>query len=237
MIDPLSLCYNMWGFDLFHHPTWCPPERHFLRKLFEEANGQEWTTSTGWVDEVNDHCEWHNAQCNKEGKVVKLTLGNNGLSGRNSSAIGSLTSLEIIDLHDSDLKKSIPSKIGNLSNLLSLIISFNKITGTVPPKTSELPKLELLNLHNNRLQSTVPPLWLKGQTIPSFIVYCGSPSDFDSLLNCPDCTIGWIPVLSTYCIFASKKKGASLDFDADRDWVYQFVCPWDTQDCRKTSDN
>eukprot|EP00957_Ditylum_brightwellii_P026505 2005281-Ditylum_brightwellii.AAC.1 len=66
MIAPLSLCYNVRGFDLFHHSTWCPPERNLLRKFFEEANGQEWTTSTGWVDEFNDHCEWHNVQCNEE---------------------------------------------------------------------------------------------------------------------------------------------------------------------------
>eukprot|EP00957_Ditylum_brightwellii_P204495 15339535-Ditylum_brightwellii.AAC.1 len=99
----------------------------------------------------------------------------------------------------------------------------------------------------------------------SFIADCGSPSDFDSPLNCPDCTMccnslqecevitsqtnfgigaavvtGVVAGFLCLVLIASllrRKEGASLDFSADKDWVYQFVCPRDTLDCRKTSDN
>jgi len=124
-IAPLSICSNVPGFDLIHDPTWCPPERNLLSKFYYEAKGQEWTNSTGWVGEFNDHCKWHGISCNEEGRVVNLSLRNGGLSGRISDAIGNLTSLQKIDLPENDLKGSIPSEIGNLVNLTSFVVSFN----------------------------------------------------------------------------------------------------------------
>mmetsp|Transcript_7252 Transcript_7252/g.10922 ORF Transcript_7252/g.10922 Transcript_7252/m.10922 type:complete len:1551 (-) Transcript_7252:120-4772(-) len=315
-IAPLSLCNNVRGFEFFRDPTLCPPERNLLRKFYFEAKGQEWTNSTGWVGEYNSHCEWHGVHCNDEGQVIKLTLGNGGLSGRISGAIGDLRMLQTVDLRDNDLKGSIPSEIGHLLNLTSLILSFNEITGTVPTGIANLSNLELLHLHDNRLQGTVPRLVLKGQTKSSFIADCGSPSDFDSPLDCPDCTMCcnsyqqcdvttatkrfgvWAGVVmglvfgflclvllasllqrkglyqcfslksdaydavgkdSVYCFFLSNSitawvlaivvlvaqvicftvyiDGATLVFDSDKDWVYQYVCPRDNLACRMTSDN
>jgi len=315
-LAPLSICANVHGFDLFHDPIWCPPERNVLRKFYYEAKGQEWTNSTGWVGEFNNHCKWHGVQCNEKGQIVSLKLMNGGLSGRISDEIGNLTSLEIIDLRDNDLKGSIPSEIGHLFNLTSFVVSFNEITGTFPTEIAMLSNLELLHLHDNRLQGFVPRLTLKGQTKSSFIADCGSPSDFDFPLDCPDCTMCcnsqqecdvtsatkrfgmWAAVLmgsvfgflclvvvaswlqkeglyqcfssksdaydavgkdSVYCFFLSNSitawllaivvlgaqvicfsvyiDGASLVFDSDKDWVYQYVCPRDNLDCRITSDN
>eukprot|EP00957_Ditylum_brightwellii_P179147 13648403-Ditylum_brightwellii.AAC.1 len=116
-------------------------------------------------------------------------LGNGGLSGRISDAIGNLTSLQKLDLHDNDLKGSIPTEIGNLLNLSSLMISFNGITGKIPDELADLSQLEILHLHGNRLQGTMPRLTSKGQTKSSFISDCGSPSEFDTPVDCPDCTM------------------------------------------------
>jgi len=188
-IAPLSVCSNMHGLDLLDDPTWCPPERNLLREFYEDAKGQEWTIATGWVDEFSNHCDWYGVECNEEGKIVNLTLGNVGLSGRISSAIVNLTSLEKVDFHDNDLKGSIPSQIGNLLNLSSFIISYNRITGTIPDRLADLSQLQILHLHGNRLQGTVPRLSSKGHTKSSFITDCGSPSVFDVPLDCPSCTM------------------------------------------------
>eukprot|EP00957_Ditylum_brightwellii_P157887 12018168-Ditylum_brightwellii.AAC.1 len=67
-IAPLSLCSNVPGFDLFEDKTWCPPERNFLKEFYTDAKGQEWTNATGWIDEFNNHCEWHGVECNEEDK-------------------------------------------------------------------------------------------------------------------------------------------------------------------------
>uniref|UniRef100_A0A7S4WD27 Uncharacterized protein n=1 Tax=Ditylum brightwellii TaxID=49249 RepID=A0A7S4WD27_9STRA len=65
------------------------------------------------------------------------------------------------------------------------------LTGIAKPGIANLSlsNLELLHLHDNRLQGTVPRLALKGQTKSSFIADCGSPSEFDTPLDCPDCTM------------------------------------------------
>ena len=160
-----------------------------LRKFYEEAKGQEWTKSNGWLGEFNNHCNWYGVVCNTEGQVISLILGNNSLSGRISDAIGNLIGLEILDLHDNNLKKSIPSTIGNLLNLSSLVLSFNDLTGKIPSEISNLSKLELLHVHANRFTGTVPQLKLKGENYSSIIADCGNPSDFDSTLNCPGCTM------------------------------------------------
>eukprot|EP00957_Ditylum_brightwellii_P141933 10813519-Ditylum_brightwellii.AAC.1 len=123
---------NVPGFDLLNNKTWCPPERNCLTDFFSQAKGQEWTKSNGWLDEFENHCAWHGIECNKERQVINLTLGNNGLSGRISDAIGNLTELRKVDLHDNDLKGIIPSAIGNLLKLSSLIISYNDFTGNIP---------------------------------------------------------------------------------------------------------
>jgi len=315
MIAPLSLCSNVPEFDLFNDTTWCPPERNALRTFYNEAKGEEWINATGWVDEFNSHCEWRGVECNNAGKIVTLLLNNSGLSGKISDSIGNLTSLETIDLRDNNLKGSITRRIGNLLNLSSFLVSYNEITGVIPDEVADLSKLKLFHGHGNRLHGTVPPLSMKGQTKSSFIADCGSPSDFDSPLDCPDCTMCcnsyqqcdvttatkrfgvWAGVVmglvfgflclvllasllqrkglyqcfslksdaydtvgkdSVYCFFLSNSitawvltivvivaqvicfsvyiNGATLDFDSDKDWVYQYVCPRDNPACRITSD-
>jgi len=100
-----------------------------------------------------------------------------------------LTSLEVIDLHDNNLKGSIPRQIGNLSNLSSFIVSYNEITGVIPDEFAHLSKLKLFHVHGNRLSGTVPNLSMEGQNKSSFIADCGSPSVFDIPLDCPSCTM------------------------------------------------
>jgi len=188
-IAPLSLCSNVPKFDLSGDSIWCPPERNVLRAFYNDAKGQEWTISTGWVDEFNNHCEWYGVECNEVGKIVELSLNNGGLSGKISDAICNLKSIERLDFRDNNLKGSIPSGIGNLSELTSFIVSYNEITGIIPDGFANLSKLEIVHLHGNRLQGAVPFLSLKGQTKSSFIADCGSPSVFDSPLDCPSCSM------------------------------------------------
>lgn len=81
----------------------CPPERNALRKFYHSAKGGEWTESTSWLDQVTSHCEWYGVTC-EEGNTTRLELRNNGLSGKLSEEIGVLTSLEVLDLSDNDIK-------------------------------------------------------------------------------------------------------------------------------------
>uniref|UniRef100_A0A7S4VT91 non-specific serine/threonine protein kinase n=1 Tax=Ditylum brightwellii TaxID=49249 RepID=A0A7S4VT91_9STRA len=188
-IAPLSLCSSVPGLDIFNDPIWCPPERNALKKIYDEAGGQDWIRDDGWVDEFNNHCTWYGIECNEENNVIKLALENSGLSGRISNSVASLTSLETLHLRDNNLKGSIPYDIGKLLNLSSLQLSHNFLTGSIPPGFLNLSQLEMMHLHGNRLRGTVPILASKGINESSFIADCGSPSDFDTPVDCPNCTM------------------------------------------------
>ena len=106
---PLSLC-SIPGFDLKNKDMMCPPERNALKEFYESTKGQEWTNDENWIDEYGNHCTmpWLGIKC-KDDSVVGLNLTNNGLSGRLTTHISSLPSLEVLDLSDNDIKVSFVS--------------------------------------------------------------------------------------------------------------------------------
>jgi hypothetical protein len=82
------------------------PERSALVEFYFSAKGREWTVSTGWLDPSVDHCDWHGVECNDAsgGKIVKLELPSNGLSGTLTPRIADLRHLEVLDVTDNDVK-------------------------------------------------------------------------------------------------------------------------------------
>ncbi len=104
---PLSLCMlrSVRDFDLANDRTLCPLERNALSDFYDLAKGAEWTDRTNWKDEYASYCNWTGVTCdNNTNHVTKLNLRNNGLSGRLSERIGNLTSIEVLDLSDNDIK-------------------------------------------------------------------------------------------------------------------------------------
>ena len=101
---PLSLCSTS-GFDLRDDANLCPTERKALTEFYHSAKGREWTNSGNWTHEYTSHCHWYGVTCDDDtGKVVKLEMTNNGLSGKLSTSVGSLSSLKVLDLSDNDIK-------------------------------------------------------------------------------------------------------------------------------------
>ena len=104
---PLSLCTlrSVKEFDLADDVTLCPIERNALSEFYDSAKGAEWTNDTNWLDEYASYCGWNGVVCDDAKEHVKeLRLANNGLSGRLSERIGNLTSIELLDLSDNDIK-------------------------------------------------------------------------------------------------------------------------------------
>lgn len=122
---PLSLC-SLPDFDLANNPIYCPLERTVLSEFFTAAKGGEWTESTLWMDEYSNHCGWMGITCDDVGRVNKLELRNNGLSGKVSSRIGELNTLEILDLSDNDIKVRYQGNLQTIWNyFFSLIPRLN----------------------------------------------------------------------------------------------------------------
>ena len=102
---PLSLC-SLAGFDLKDDSRLCPVERRALKDFYHSVKGAEWTDAENWLSEYELACNWKGITCNENLTIVGLNLTHNSLSGKLSSSIAELRSLEILDLSDNDIQVS-----------------------------------------------------------------------------------------------------------------------------------
>jgi hypothetical protein len=91
-----------------------------------------------------------------------LDLGNNpGLTGTIPSSLGSLMSLTWLGLYNlgpRGLTGTIPSSLGSLTRLTNLALGASSLTGTIPSSLASLTSLTAISLWRNQLTGTVPPL-------------------------------------------------------------------------------
>ena len=102
---PLSLC-SLESFDLKDDSRLCPVERRALKDFYHSVKGAEWTDAENWVSEYEVTCNWKGITCNENLTIIGLNLTHNSLSGKLSSSISELRSLEILDLSDNDIQVS-----------------------------------------------------------------------------------------------------------------------------------
>lgn len=157
-----------------------PTDREVLRALYDATDGPNWKENSGWLTDAPLR-EWHGVRTDSDGRVIDLSLFNNGLWGRLPPEIGALSGLERLDLRVNELSGSIPrelgklakleilwlgsnaltgtipSEIGNLSGMASLSLDINGLTGEIPPQLGSLAQLQFLNLGRNRLSGPLPP--------------------------------------------------------------------------------
>ena len=155
------------------------PERVALITLYNAAGGPNWTNNTNWLSE-DSLGTWHGITVDEDGRVTRIELANNQLSGtippemgqlarlaglalngnQLSGSIppelGRLARLEWLDLGGNQLSGGIPSEFGRLENLADLVIPSNALTGEIPSELGRLENLTDLNLHGNALTGEMP---------------------------------------------------------------------------------
>ncbi len=163
-------------------------ERAALVALYDATDGPSWEDDTNWLS-TEPIWTWHGVDTDAEGRVTKLDLGQNGLTGSLPAALGDLTSLEVLHLYynrltgpipealsklpalwdlnllNNELTGSIPEALGDLANLQWLTLTGNRLTGPIPPVLGNLPNLRWLQLCCNRLTGTIPAEWNAGLVI------------------------------------------------------------------------
>lgn len=176
-----------------------------LVALYTATGGDTWYTKTGWLQTATP-CTWYGVTC-EAGRVTKLSLLSNHLSGALPSQIGDLTALKGLYLWDNavtalpaeignltaltwfDLESnavaSLPPQIGNLAALEYLFVDYNALTA-VPPEIGDLAALHSLSLAGNALTALPPEI---GNLVALTELYAGSnaltalPSEIDNLTS------------------------------------------------------
>ena len=130
-------------------------ERAALTALYDSTDGPGWTNSRNWKTAAALD-KWHGVTTDADGRVQRLGLSFNGLSGTIPAELGNLTNLQWLNLWNNDLSGTIPAELGNLTNLQSLNLLGNDLSGTIPAELGNLTNLQVLYLSQNRLSGTIP---------------------------------------------------------------------------------
>lgn len=110
-----------------------------LKQLYNNTTGASWNNNSNWNTVTTaspqtfcDLEQLHGITLNANGRVSKIDLVANNLSG------------------------NIPSAIGNLTEVVDINLSLNQLSGTIPNEISNLINIEILNLSNNTLIGSIP---------------------------------------------------------------------------------
>ncbi|CAM6049958.1 unnamed protein product [Sphagnum compactum] len=109
-----------------------------------------------WDPTLVNPCTWFHVTCNTENNVIRVDLGNAGLSGNLVPQLGNLPYLQYLELYSNNISGPIPPELGNLSQLVSLDLYLNDFNGDIPNTLGQLTNLRFLRLNNNSLMGTIP---------------------------------------------------------------------------------
>ena len=126
--------------------------------------------------------------CNEEGRIQRISLWWNGLSGTLPSELSFLSdSLEGINITGGSISGTVPSSFGNLAKLKELSLSEQCLTGTLPESLSSLKRLEIVNFFaNDHLSGSLNAL-CRNDIINWFAADCGDCPGSESRIRCDCC--------------------------------------------------
>ena len=139
-------------------PAPAPDDRAVLVEFYHATNGPNWIDNTNWNSDVPLD-QWHGVGAAPDGRVFRVELPRNQLSGTIPSILGNLANLESLSLEGNQLSGTIPSALGNLAFLEGLYLYDNQLSGTIPSTLGNLDHLGSLRLEDNQLSGTFLPLW------------------------------------------------------------------------------
>ncbi len=130
-------------------------ERDILIALYNATDGSNWTNNSGWLGAEGTECNWYGVNCSN-GRVTRLSLGINQLSGAIPPELGQLSELQRLEFDGNQLSGAIPPELGHLSQLQGLWLQGNQLSGAIPPELGHLSQLQRLELGDNQLGGTIP---------------------------------------------------------------------------------
>ncbi len=142
------------------------PDRDALEALYYATDGPNWDRNDGWLTAA-PLGEWYGVETNALGRVTEIRLNvydddasrwlGNGLAGTIPPELGTIGSLEYLDLGYNELSGRIPAELGELANLGLLALGGNDLSGRIPPELGNLTNLWYLAINFNDLTGSIPP--------------------------------------------------------------------------------
>ena len=136
----------------------CAPltDRDVLEILYDATGGPNWTNNENWLTDAPLR-DWYGVWADGEGRVIRLRVYRNNLTGSIPPELGSLDRLQSLGFNLNNLSGSIPSELGNLANLTDLRLFNNQLSGSIPPELGNLANLKTLSIGTNNLTDPIPP--------------------------------------------------------------------------------
>ena len=91
-------------------------DRAALVTLYNATDGDNWTNNTNWLSS-EPIGQWHGVTTNDSGRVTRLDLYRNQLSGELPAELGNLASLEALLLFGNQLSGELPQSLTGLTAL------------------------------------------------------------------------------------------------------------------------
>ena len=92
-------------------PTSDETDREALVAVYNATNGETWYESDNWLSDA-PLGEWEGVTTDDDGRVTRLSLGRNDLSGEIPAELGSLSNLEALSLNENYLKRGDTGRVG-----------------------------------------------------------------------------------------------------------------------------
>ena len=134
-------------------------DRETLVAFYDATGGASWTNDTNWKTEAPLR-EWYGVTTDADGRVSRLRLGGNGLTGSLPAVLGDLAHLESLELWYNRLTGPIPPELDRLANLDWLNLGGNDLTGPIPAALGRLGALRGLYLGGNDFAAGPIPSWV-----------------------------------------------------------------------------
>ena len=99
---------------------------------------------------------WYGVATDSDGRVTRLFLNFNQLTGPIPAELGDLTNLQRLYLDDNRLSGAIPAELGDLTSLQQLYLDGNELSGEIPAELGDLTSLRFLFLSQNELSGGIP---------------------------------------------------------------------------------
>ena len=121
------------------------PDRAVLETLYHSTGGPGWISDRKWLS-AEPIGDWYGVDADDSGRVTRLNLAHNNLSGEMPAALASLANLRELRLHNNNLEGDMPSWLAELTNLQRLYLAGNGFTGCLPAGLAGVPDNDLGSL-------------------------------------------------------------------------------------------